>query len=184
VTLLFLLNNGRCLDLPALEEVKTLTTIADERADLDASICILADNSGTSLLQESLTLKQDILAAGVRVVLASTLCVLERRELVLALHLHAGKLVHGQEGEAIEDELLELDAIGLLGLDLLALVVNAGNLFLGDVVGKLVCPVGDALEEAEAVVVVDNVGGAELEQVAVPGRSRCTRQRRACRSSA
>lgn len=167
--LLLLLDNGRSLDLPALEEVKTLAAVADERADFDTGLGILADNSDTSLVQEPLTLEQDVLAAGVRVILAGALCVLEGRELVLALHLHAGELVHGQEGEAVEHELLELDAVGLLGLDLLALVVDAGNLLLRNVVGKLVCPVGDALEETEAVVVVDNVGGAELEQAAVLG---------------
>jgi len=84
-------------------------------------------------------LTEDIALAGIRVILSSASCVLQRGELVLSLDLLASELVHGEEGEAVKDELLKLDAIGLLGLDSLTLVsVDVRNLLSGNVMRELV----------------------------------------------
>ena len=93
--------------------------------------------------------------------------ILQRRELILTLHFHTRELVHGQEWEAVKDELFELDAIRLVWLDRVALLVDGRNLLPGNVVWQAVRPLGDGVEEVEAVVVVDDVGGAEFEQAGV-----------------
>lgn len=104
--------------------------------------------------------------AGVGVILASAGGVLEGRELILTLDLEAGKLVERQQREHVKDELLKLDAVGLLRLhSLTALEVGGGDLLAGDVVGELVSPLRDGVEEAEGVVVVDDVGSAESQNV-------------------
>ncbi|KAH6609319.1 hypothetical protein Trco_002665 [Trichoderma cornu-damae] len=128
------------------------------------------DDGGASLLGPAKTLGHDVGLAGLGIVLAGAAGILEGRKLVAAVHLHAGKLVEGKQGEAVKDELLELDAVGLGGLDELpGLEIGGGDLLAGDVVGQLVRPPGDALQEAERVVVVDDVGRAELEQMGMAG---------------
>lgn len=147
-----------------------ITYVADQRRDLDARRVSLGDDNAAGLLDPALALLHDVPLACVRVVLAGVLGVLERRELVLALDFDAGELLQGDHGEDIEDELLELDAVGLLRLDGLAsLDVDAGDLLAGHVVRQLVRPRLDRLEEAEGVVVVDDVGSAELEHVGLLG---------------
>lgn len=112
----------------------------------------------------------DVSLAGLGVVLAGAAGVLERRKLIGTVNLHAGKLVKSKKREAVKDKLLELDAVWLGRLDQLSrLKVGGRNLLAGDVVGQLVSPQRDALQEAEGVVVVDNVGGAVLEELGVAG---------------
>lgn len=146
------------------------TYVADQRGHLNAHRLVLGDNHPTGLLDPSLALLHDVPLAGVLVILPGTLGVLQRRELVLAAHFDGGKLLQRRQGEDVKDELLQLDAVGLLGLEGLAgFGQDARDLLAGNVVGQLVRPGLDRVEESEGVVVVDNVGGPELQHVGLLG---------------
>ncbi|KAI6761286.1 hypothetical protein HG531_001839 [Fusarium graminearum] len=141
-----------------------------QEGHLNADIGLVANNNGAGSLDPALALGHDIGLAGVGIVLTGARGILERRELIFTLDLKRSKLLEGQEGEDVKDELLELDAVGLLGLDgLAALEIGRGDLLAGDVVGKLMSPLGDGVEEAERVVVVDNVGSTESEEIRLLG---------------
>lgn len=146
------------------------TYVADQRRDLHSKCLTVGNDNTTGSLDPPLTLLQDIGTAGIRIILTGATGILQGRELVLATHLNASELVKRGHGEDIEDELLQLDAVRLGRLhSLTVLGVNERNLLAGHVVGQLVHPVLDGLEEAEGVVVVDNVSGTELEQLGLLG---------------
>ena len=146
------------------------TYVADQGRNLHADSLAISDNHTAGFLNPPLSLAHDILSAGILVVDPGPAGVLQRRKLVLAADLDASKLLQRRHGEDVEDKLLQLDAVRLLGLvELAALSQDAGDLLAGDVVRHLVGPGLDRLEELERVVVVDDVGRAELEQVRLLG---------------
>lgn len=149
---------------------REVTYVADQGRNLNTNGLALSDNDTTGLLNPSLTLLHDVPLAGVRVVLTSALGVLQRRELVLTADLNGSELVKGGQGEDVKDELLQLDTVGLLRLEGLAILrLDARNLLAGNVVRQLVRPGLDRLQETEGVVVVDDVGSAELQHIRLLG---------------
>ena len=109
---------------------------------------------------------QEGVAAVGRGGVGGALGVLERRELLLAHALPDHKVAG--EAEDVEDELLHLDAVGLLRLvQLAALQVHEGDLLLGDVVHQLLLVGADhALQEVQGEEVDAQVGGG-VGEVAV-----------------
>lgn len=153
-----------------MREKRKDTYVADQRRNFNTNGLAIGNNNTTSSLNPPLTLGHDVRTAGIRVVLTSAPGVLQRRELVVTVHLEGSKLLQRGHGEHVKDELLQLDAVRLLGLDkVTSLGIDTGNLLVRHVVGQLVSPVLDRLEEPEGVVVIDDVGGTVLEDVGLLG---------------
>lgn len=171
-----LLHHRRRLNMPSLQKLQSLPSIANLRTHLHAPLrclrLLLAHHRRARCPDPSYPLLHDIALASVWVIFARATGVLKWGELLGAIDFEAGELVERQKWEDVEDKLLEFNAIGLFRFDGFAFFlirVDVGNLFAGDMVGQFVHPFLDAVEEAEGVVVIDNVSGAEFQEVVVLG---------------
>jgi hypothetical protein len=153
------------LYLFALPKLETFSGIAQPGGNFD-----LARDLCSGLLQPTLLLGQKIPPARLRIVSSRARGVLERAELVPTLDLEDDVLVDGNEREDVKDEKLELEPVGLHGLDNLCRLgsrIDGGNLLASDMVRHLWRKGSDRIEEVGRVKVVGNVGSAELERTGI-----------------